>query len=249
MRKYTWKPDLPDHRDLKFDASLENVPQLPAKVDLREIYSFIYDQGQLGACTANSISMAIDFERVKQKLDPLHPSRLFVYYNERLMEGTVTSDSGAQIRDGIKSVATQGVCPESEWPYLVEKFTEKPLPNCYTDATKEVVKTYLRLDNTKLQDLKSCLAAGYGFVFGFTVYESFESPEVAQTGQVEMPDASEQCLGGHAVFCVGYDDAESKFIVRNSWGPNWGDGGHFHIPYEYLTNPDLASDFWTIRTV
>jgi C1A family cysteine protease len=99
--------------------------------------------------------------------------------------------------------------------------------------------------------MKACLAAGYPFVFGFTVYESFEGPQVAQTGDVPMPAPGEQVMGGHAVVAVGYDEASSRFVVRNSWGTGWGKQGYFTMPYAYLTqaHPALASDFWTIRTV
>ena len=200
-------------------------------------------------CTANSLSGAFDFERIKQKLAPIGPSRLFIYYNERLMEGSVNSDSGAQIRDGIKVLASQGVCPETEWPYNTGQFKVKPNDKCYQDAKSNTIKQYLRLDNTNLTLLKTCLSQGYTFVFGFTVYESFEGEEVAQTGIVPMPSPNEQCMGGHAVYCMGYDDSKKAFKVRNSWGTGWGDGGNFWLPYEYMTNPNLASDFWTIRLV
>ena len=97
--------------------------------------------------------------------------------------------------------------------------------------------------------LKSCLASGYPFVFGFTVYESFESQAVAKTGVVPMPAHTEKVLGGHAVLSVGYDDASQRFIVMNSWSAAWGQKGFFTIPYAYLTDRGLASDFWTISTV
>lgn len=245
VNKYTWKPDLPDQRDLIYTTS-EGV-SLPSKVDLRSRYSVVYDQGQLGSCTGNSISMSIDMERVKQNLKPVQPSRLFIYYNERVIEKTVSTDSGAQIRDGIKSVATTGYIPETEWPYIISKFKTKPSKGCYTDAAKSLVKQYLRIDNTVLNNMKTVLASGFTFVFGFTVYESFESAAVAKTGMVPMPKLKEQVLGGHAVCCVGYDDSKQCFIVRNSWGSSWGDGGHFYIPYTYLTNANLADDFWTIE--
>ena len=219
-------------------------------LEVEKYHNFALESGVfVHNCTANSLSGAFDFERIKQKLAPLFPSRLFVYYNERLMEGTVSSDSGAQIRDGIKVLASQGVCSEQEWPYDTDKFTVKPSDACYKDASANTIKQYLRLDNTDIKQLKTCLAQGYTFVFGFTVYESFEGEDVASSGIVPMPDGSEQCMGGHAVYCVGYDDSKGAFKVRNSWGPNWGDGGNFWLPYEYMTNADLANDFWTIRLV
>ncbi len=248
-RIYTWKPDLPDARDFRFTPTLTS---LPALVDLRSRYNYVYDQGELGSCTGNSISMAIDMERVKQKLPAIHPSRLFIYYNERVIEGTVNQDSGAQIRDGIKTVSPkgQGYCPEAIWAYNIHRFTQRPSNTVFNIAATNKVKQYQRLDNTKLGDLKACLAQGFPFVFGFTVYDSFESEVVSKTGVVPMPNfQSESVLGGHAVCCVGYDDHKQSFIVRNSWGTSWGDKGHFYIPYAYLTNNNLADDFWTIQLV
>jgi C1A family cysteine protease len=191
----------------------------------------------------------LQFERIKQKLTPnFIPSRLFIYYNERVVEHTVNSDSGASIRDGIKSVAKQGDCPETEWPYDITKFTQKPLPQCYHDALKYKAVQYQKLVQSANQ-MKGCLASGYPFVFGFTVYDSFESQPVAQTGVVPMPGSTERVLGGHCVVAVGYDDSQQRFIVRNSWGTSWGIQGYCTMPYAYLTDPDLASDFWTIRLV
>jgi C1A family cysteine protease len=185
---------------------------------------------------------------MKQKGKAFVPSRLFIYYNERVMEGTVNSDSGAQIRDGIKSVGKQGDCPESEWPYDIAEFAVKPTAKCYKDALKYEVLSYQRVVQTSSQ-MKGCLASGYPFVFGFSVYESFESPAVAKSGHASMPKPNERLLGGHAVVAVGYDDANQRFIVRNSWGSGWGMKGYFTLPYAYLLDQHLADDFWTIRAV
>jgi len=246
-REFGWRPDKPDQRDYRYAIAAPIV--LPPNVDLRPQCPTVYDQGQLGSCTGNSIAGAIQFELMKQNTDVFTPSRLFIYYNERVMENTVKSDAGAEIRDGIKSVATLGVCTELEWPYKVTQFTTKPSAKCFKDAKKDVVSQYLRLDNTSLNDLKTCLAQGYPFVLGFSVYESFESATVAKTGVVNMPKKKEKMLGGHAVCCVGYNDKTQRFIVRNSWGSGWGQAGYFTIPYAYLTNSNLSDDFWTIRLV
>jgi C1A family cysteine protease len=152
------------------------------------------------------------------------------------------------IRDGVKSVGTQGNCPEAHWPYDIAKFRDKPPAKCYTEAVKHKAVLYKRLLHD-LNQLKGCLASGYPFVFGFTVYESFESQQVAQTGQVPMPTSHEKVLGGHAVLAVGYDDAQQRFIVRNSWGTHWGMQGYFTMPYLYLLNSHLSDDFWTITVV
>ncbi len=187
VSRYGWLPDLPDHRDRLYAAPVAVPGALPAKADLRAQCPPVYDQGQLGSCTANAIAGAIQFDRMKQKLAELFtPSRLFIYYNERAIEHTVNSDSGAQIRDGIKSVAQQGDCPETEWPYVIAKFKTRPPKNCYADALKYKVVLYQRVTQT-LSQLKGCLASGWPFVFGFTVYESFESAAVAKTGHAPLP--------------------------------------------------------------
>jgi C1A family cysteine protease len=255
IKRYGWIPDLPDARDVLYSAPQEVLGKLPAKVDLRPSGpNIVYDQGELGSCTGNAIAGAVQFERIKQNLSnaqTLLPSRLFIYYNERVIEGTVSQDSGAAIRDGVKSVATQGVCFESgpdSWPYEISKFTAKPPQGCYDAALKNKIVQYSRVVQI-LNQMKGCLAHGYPFVFGFTVYESFESSQVAKTGVVPMPGPQEHAIGGHATLAMGYDDTEHRFIVRNSWGPDWGMKGHFTIPYAYLTDSHLSDDFWTIRMV
>jgi len=246
---YGWIPDLPDARDYLYAAPLVRFPKgLPPAVDLRSECPPVYDQGQLGSCTANAIAAAIEFDQGKQGSTEFVPSRLFIYYNERMMEGTVNQDAGAQIRDGIKSVAQLGAPPETDWPYDIAKFSQQPPDQAFQDAKKDIVSSYAGVAQT-LNQMQGCLAAGYPFVFGFTVYESFESQAVASTGMVPMPSAGEAVLGGHAVLAVGYDDSTRNFIVRNSWGPGWGAKGYFYMPYEYLLTPDLSDDFWTIRSV
>jgi C1A family cysteine protease len=248
---YGWIPDLPDQRDHLYAAPIVDPQDLPSGVDLRSHCPPVYDQGQLGSCTANAIAGAYQFCEMKEgAANDFVPSRLFIYYNERVIEHTVASDSGAQIRDGIKSVANQGVCPEDLWPYNIANFAERPPANCYQVALQNKVTLYQRLAQNIYQ-MKACLASGFPFVFGFTVYDSFESPDVAKTGIVPMPSSDESVLGGHAVVAVGYDDSQQSFIVRNSWGSGWGLQGYFMMPYAYLTqaHPVLASDFWTIRVV
>lgn len=249
VKRYGWTPDLPDHRDHLYSAP--RLPtSLPPKVDLRPSMPPVYDQGQLGSCTGNAIAGAIHYGRRKQGLRPdFPPSRLFIYYNERFMENSVNEDAGAMIRDGIKSVATVGVPPEvPDWPYDIAKFAKKPPATAYKNALPHKSLAYQRLVNS-LQQMKGCLATGYPFVFGFSVYEGFESDAVYKTGQLNMPASSEVLLGGHAVLAVGYDDSVQRFTVRNSYGPRWGVKGYFTIPYAYLMDSNLADDFWTIRVV
>ena len=249
IAQYGWVPDLPDQRDHLFTAAPATIRTLPQKVDLRSKCPPIYDQGQLGSCTANGIGGCLEFDQMKQKQrDVFTPSRLFIYYNERIMEGTATSDSGAQIRDGIKSVAQLGAPHEALWPYDLTKFAKKPPKTAYTDAKEHQAVSYQRVTRD-LRQMQGCVAGGYPFVFGFSVYESFETQLVADTGVAPMPAAGEQLLGGHCVAIVGYDDTKQRFIARNSWGTGWGMKGYFTMPYAYLLSRQLSSDFWTIRTI
>jgi C1A family cysteine protease len=242
-------PDVPDHRDHLYAAPVVHLAKLPSRADLRKVCPPVYDQGELGSCTANAIGAAIQFERRKQKLKPdFVPSRLFIYYNERTMEHTVASDAGAQIRDGIKSVGKLGDCPETEWPYNVANFAKKPPASCFKDAVAYKAVQYQRVPQV-LNQMKGCLASGYPFVFGFSVYTEFESDTVARTGALNMPAPKEKLLGGHAVLAVGYDDSTQRFLVRNSWGNKWGLKGYFTMPYAYVTDSNLADDLWTIRLV
>jgi C1A family cysteine protease len=248
VERFGWVPDLPDARDFMYSAPEKVLTALPKKADLRPKMPKIYDQGQLGSCTANAIGAAFEFEQIKEGQTDFMPSRLFIYYNERALEGTIDTDSGAMIRDGMKSVAKVGVCTETTWPYDVPRFTEKPPKTAYTEAKKHQALVYRRV-MANLHQMQGCLASGYPFVFGFSVYESFMSEDVAKTGKVPLPPRGEQLLGGHAVLAVGYDDADQSFIVRNSWGTAWGIKGYCTMPYGYLTDPQLARDFWAIYTV
>ncbi len=243
---YGWVPDVPDQRDYLLSAVLKVPARLPSKVDLRPSCSKVEDQGQLGSCTANALAGALEFLERQDKVPFQDFSRLFIYYNERVLEKTTASDSGAMLRDGIKTLAKQGVCSEKSWPYVVSKFKVKPKASCYQEAVQHQITSYHRI--LTLDEMRVCLAEGFPFVFGFTVYESFESQEVSRTGVANMPKPTERVLGGHAVMAVGYNHSKQRFIVRNSWGEDWGLKGYFTLPYKYLGNRNLSDDFWTIRS-
>lgn len=249
IQRYGWKPDLPDIRDYMVKAPAPNVV-LPDQVSLEPQFQPPYDQGDLGSCTANAIAGVLEFDmRKQQEAKAATPSRLFIYYNERVMEHAVHEDAGAQIRDGIKSVVKKGAPPETDWPYIEAQFATKPTKKAYADAKLNQAIRYERLDNKKIDNLRACLAGGFPFVFGFTVYDYFESDQMAKDGILKMPGPDEQVQGGHAVVGCGYDHTKQMILVRNSWGMSWGQSGYFWMPYDYISNPNLADDFWVVKQV
>lgn len=245
--RYGWRPDKPDMRDRRMAVA---PVALPRKVSLRSKMPPVFNQGELGSCTANAIAATLEYGEKRQGEHTHRLSRLFIYYNERAMEGTVKEDAGAEIRDGIKSVAKLGASAESLWPYKIEHFAEKPPPPAYAEAVKHEALNYARIDQQAVP-LQASLAQGFPVVFGFTVYDSFESAAVAKTGKVPMPNPRERVVGGHAVVLVGYDARGDSLLweVRNSWGSKWGDKGHAWFSSSYLLGSDLSSDFWVIRLV
>ena len=257
IRIYGHKPDpvsiIRKPRARKFTAGT-----LPRKVSLRSQMPPIFDQGQLGSCTANAFCGLLGFLQLKYegKFDP--KSRLFLYYNERASENTIQEDAGAMPIDGIKSLQTQGICPESLWGYDISQFTVQPPANCYQSAL--ALKLLKNQSLSTLEDMMDCLASGYPFALDMQVYPGLEGDTVAQNGKLPMPTPGEQCLGGHYVDVIGYDldiqlfpGSAGSLEVRNSWGASWGDAGHFWMPIEYVTNITLmggalTSDYWELET-
>ena len=248
MRGFGWVSDSPDSRDHAYVASPAVLEELPLRRDLRNRCPPAYDQKGLNSCSANAVAAAVEFDLMRERGQRvILPSRLFLYYNTRQIEGTVGSNVGVSIRDAIKSVARQGDCPESLWPYIERKFRTRPPQKCYDKALRYRAVEYQRIHRS-LDDFRSCLVSGSPFVFGFLAHRNFHDV-VRRTGRLEMPSPGERLLGQHAVMAVGYEDPERRFIVRNSWGPRFGRKGYFTMPYKYLLKEDLSDDFWTIRVV
>lgn len=243
-RKYGLIPDTKDERDFCFAP--QPALNLPDRADLRPNCPPVLEQLSIGSCTAVAIANCYKFLLMKEKLPAFLPSRLFIYYNERAIQGTIERDSGALIRNGFKTISKQGVCDENLWRYDVSKFRLKPPAVCYSEALKHRTVEYQRVSQS-LNQMKSCLAEGFPIVGGFIAYESFEGGEVARTGILNLPASGERKLVGHAVLIVGYDSDSQRFTAMNSWGSSWGLQGYFTVPFDYFTSAELASDFWTLR--
>lgn len=256
-RNFGWKRSTSpnDPHILKYVPNQKSVvypPYLDLRPNCKSIQ--IYDQGDLGSCTANAVCFAYRYAEMIQNIPHIFsPSRLFLYYNTRALINEIYIDSGASLQDTIKSAATSGVCSESLWKYDITQFTVKPTQTCYDQAVTAKVLTYANVVQN-LDSIKSALASGYPVVFGFDVYISFLY--IGANGIMPIPASTEPIIGGHAVTIVGYDDSikfsntvSGGFIIRNSWGPTWGANGYFYMSYTCALNVLHAGDFWIIQTI
>ena len=255
-RKYGWIKQKLDARDIKY--SLDRLLPIKSVTLDKTKFPTVWNQQQLGACTSFGWGFAVMFDLMNNHAQEVaesgySPSQLFIYFHERLIEGKVGEDSGAQIRDGAKAINKYGVCDYTLWPYHPETFTNEPTPEMLADALKYTSIQYKSIDNTNKQAIVDALQNGFPVVFGMSVYSSFESDAVAQSGKVPYPDVqNEKLLGGHCQVIVGYQEGDGDddvFEVRNSWGEDWGQQGYCTIPTRYLCNSDLASDFWILQLI
>lgn len=247
IAKYGWKRDIPDVRDFKFSVSHKAI-LFPQSLDNRSTDWGIYDQGNLGSCTANSSLSAYRNVLIKEGHGDFDGSRLAQYYWSRALEHTTKSDAGAEIRDAVKVLAQTGTAPEKDWPYLISKFAKAPTAKTKKDAKAHVALQYQSVALTQ-NDICGALFQNGNVIIGISVYESFESDVVARTGMIPLPSSKEQLLGGHAIELLGYDLSKGWAIGKNSWGSGWGDKGYFYIPFSYITNPNLGGDYWTLSVV
>ena len=226
------------------------VCSTPPQVDLsKETYMpAVLDQGSLGSCAENAMANNLSFLLGKEKRPQWLASRLAMYYDTRVLveDSPANDDTGVTLEDLCQSVRKYHVFPESLWPYDVSKFAEKP-PTVDKSKNSTVFSAHAVAQD--IDTIRAYLSAGFPILIGIQVYDSFESQAVAESGIVPMPNTdTEQCLGGHALLLVGYDDSRKVFLVLNSWGASWGiNNGYCLFPYEYLLNTDLASDFWCVQ--
>jgi C1A family cysteine protease len=241
--KLSYKFQPADLRDYKFSSPhLSLKDSQPKSFTLRPKMAPILNQGNIGDCVCNAYALAIATMTLGSKT--VNMSRLMNYAVARVITGgTVTNDSGLYVRDAAKCISNYGVCQETAWPYIEKNFSVLPPLSAFQSLKLFKSFTYTAVSQN-LESLKSCLLSSYPIIFGFMVYTSFLTNAVAKSGIVPMPNTSKEKIeGGHCTNIIGYDDARQVFICANSWGTGWGDGGYFYMPYAYITNPNLASDF------
>lgn len=240
-----WLPDVPDIRDFPARLRAPALAVLPAAVDLRSsAWSAPFHQGTTNSCTGHAIAFLFEAAHHWQTDASFVASPCFIYWNARVVDRTQNVDRGAFIRHGMRAVNVMGTCSRDEWP-LEKGVLVEPDDACSAAAIDHKASEYSRLERS-IDAMRGWLAHGTPFVFGFSVYESIE--QAKNTGHIKLPGHGERLIGGHAVAAIGYDDKSNLFLFRNSWG-DWGDGGYGTIPYDYLSNPNLSDDFWTLSKV
>lgn len=247
-RKWGWhQRKLPFHGALTFTPKIASLDQLPQEVDWAKNcpdWPSVYDQGQTGSCVGQALKRAAHTLQIAQGFPTvIEPSSMFIYYNAREAEGSCDEDAGANICDGLLGMITDGFCAESDWRLNPSFITVKPGDAQYQKATMHRVEDYkpTQIVPSDLQSLLEALSVG-PVVGGVLVFESFESPDAMRTGNIPMPDESENLLGGHAIFIRGYSMPRKILIFDNSWGIDFGDEGSGTLPWEYVRR--FGSDFW-----
>lgn len=213
-------------------------------LDLREWCSPVEDQGSLGSCTAQAVVGMVEYLEKRMRGRHIDASRLFLYKATRTLDGDV-GDTGAYIRTTMKALALFGAPPERYWPYDISRYDDVPPAFCYAYGQAYQALRYLRVDGhlrgqELLDTMRAVLALGLPMALGFVVFNYGD-----YDGVFTMPTAYDEPLGGHAVMACGYDDGRGAFLIRNSWGRSWGDGGYGWLPYGYVLE-DYAWDIWAL---
>jgi C1A family cysteine protease len=235
--KYTVKKDKVDDRDYLYKPTQK---ELREHVDLRQYASRVESQGHLSSCTGNAVVGAYELLLNKTMPDKfIDLSRLFVYYNARLLEDNTNNDDGAYVRDAIKGLTKYGICSEKIWPYHIKDYATKPTDESYLDAKHRNIENYYRV--LTMDSLLDALNNDKPVVFGMLVYKSFDDL-YNYYDTVPMPKGEEEPVGAHAMCFVGYDLNKKLFIARNSFGMNWGVNGYCYIPFDYVGKEVL--DLW-----
>jgi hypothetical protein len=253
-----WKPDIPDHRDYIFadKMKMKRTASLPQIVDLFDQQSPVRNQGNEGSCVGHGVSSGVDFlRRSETRTDPSHRARStiysprWVYRKAREIEGQGSElvDDGAYIRDGVKAVATVGICTEGAWQYKAGEYAKAPPAKAKTSAKAWTLGQYMRCDT--LDAVLNALAAGHPVVFGFMCHTGMWTSEVDRTGVFPMPSSSDQEDGGHCVLGTGYDRSRRLIAIKNSWSAKWGSfmdhPGYGALPFDFFER-GLADDAWAM---
>jgi len=226
------------------EEKLEDVEKIENNyINLKSKFPNVYDQGKIGSCTAIALCSIYEYDTTN-----FIGSKLFLYYNERLLINQTENDSGAYIKDGIECLKTYGICEEKYWKYTIDNLFKEPSKEAYNNAKNNYLIEGINIPN-ELEIIKYWLNKNEPIALSIAIYSNFMNFSSARTGKIGIPRENDKFIGGHAIVLCGYDENKKEFILRNSWGIYWGDNGYFYLPYDYITNKDLCNDLWIIRKI
>jgi len=246
------QPSPQDDRDYWFEnpGKLEpktfNLTNLPKRVDLLPWLDKVENQGSLGSCTANAATSALEC-LMSQHGRRIQQSRLFVYYNARVRQNPDNiQDTGSNIHLAHAELTKKGSTSEDNWPYLEANVNTKPSDDAYTEAANHLVTRYERVlpafyFNNKQIHIDAILvsiASGIPVTFGAYIGNDFFGlsgkldTHLAKYNPTQRLTPETGLAGLHAMCIVGYDLKARYFIVENSWGPDWGDGGFWAMSFD-----------------
>jgi len=234
-----------DTRDLKLKKVKDSIDV--NSYSLKSKIKTIYNQGEIGSCVSNAFAQYINMCTINH----VFISRLLHYYCGRAIEGDSSADdTGLEIRQAASIIKKYGACDEKSWVYDTKMVSVLPPLDVFKQSLLFKKYTYT-FASQRINDLLTILyVKKLPIIFGFNVYESFTSGAVAKTGIVPMPDVStEKSYGGHCMVIIGFDKTTQLFTCVNSWGTSWGNGGFCYMPFAYILDSTLASDFCYIDFV
>jgi C1A family cysteine protease len=249
-RRYGYKKNPIDIRDYGLGSSRPLREAEAPAMNNGQFMGPVLDQGQQGSCTAHAgvadreylhwKQIAADGGTVSPGTEGLY-SPSFLYYIERQLDGTLgQGDAGSTGRTSCRALNQYGCCLRADMPYNDSDCSTAPTAAQLADGTKWPTGQYHFLST--VSDMKNCIASGYNFRVGFTVYESFE--DIGADGIWTPNTQTEQVVGGHEVLCYGYDDTVNggSFLIRNSWAADWGKNGDFYMRYVDAIDPNIQLD-------
>ena len=245
--KLGWKKDPHNPKDFKFEQLKPRLTVVSTSDEhIINERAPIFDQGRLSSCVANATCGALEILLgLSDSAEPPRLSRLFIYWNARVYTKETNLDEGTYIRDAFDSLRTLGVCLESTWKYNSGMVFAQPNLNSYREGDDNTITAFYRIGSSgsqRVDDIESAIRSDHPVVFGTNVSKEFQG----YSGGNKVWDPPSSSIGGHAMVITGVrinSSGEREFLVRNSWGTNWGDNGRCWFSEKYI-KWDETNDIW-----
>lgn len=236
-----YRPSTDEINCEKFSAKSEGFIKLAAtQADSFVIPEFtaISNQGRLSSCVANATADCL--EMLKGLEDPTkveQVSRLFIYYNARNYTQETQKDDGCFIHNALDSLTKLGACRESAWVYDQDKVFTRPTLEAYREGNDNSIVNFYQITSggaDRLKDIDTALKSLHPVIFGTRVSKEFQDYYSTTEKVFGIPDDT---IGSHAMIIVGMranSAGHKDYLVRNSWGIDFGMQGHCWLSADYI---------------